>query len=55
MKVELHPAADAEFAAQVEYYEDRQPENVSVNDNVTFGGGLGDTGEKQKTESRKQK
>jgi len=25
VKVELHPAADAEFAAQVEYYEDRQP------------------------------
>ncbi len=24
MKVELHPEADAEFAAQVEYYEDRQ-------------------------------
>ena len=25
MRVELHPEADAEFAAQVEYYEDRQP------------------------------
>ena len=25
MKVELHPEADAEFAAQVEYDEDRQP------------------------------
>jgi len=25
VKVELHPEADAEFAAQVEYYEDRQP------------------------------
>lgn len=25
MRFELHPGADAEFAAQVEYYEDRQP------------------------------
>lgn len=25
MRVELHPEADAEFAAQVEYYEDKQP------------------------------
>jgi len=25
VKVELHPEADAEFAAQVEYDEDRQP------------------------------
>ena len=25
MRVELHPEADAEFAAQVEYYEDAQP------------------------------
>ena len=25
MRVELHPEADAEFAAQVEYYEDEQP------------------------------
>ena len=24
MRIELHPEADAEFAAQVEYYEDRQ-------------------------------
>ena len=25
MRLELHPSADAEFAAQVEYYEDEQP------------------------------
>jgi hypothetical protein len=25
VRVELHPEADAEFAAQVQYYEDRQP------------------------------
>lgn len=25
MRIELHPRADAEFAAQVEYYEDEQP------------------------------
>lgn len=25
MSIELHPEADAEFAAQVEYYEDEQP------------------------------
>ena len=25
MRVELHPAADAEFAVQVDYYEDREP------------------------------
>jgi plasmid stabilization system protein ParE len=25
VRVELHPEADAEFAAEVQYYEDRQP------------------------------
>ena len=25
MRIELHPAADGEFAAQVEYYEEREP------------------------------
>ena len=25
MKIELHPGADAEFEAQVEYYDDQQP------------------------------
>ncbi len=25
MRIELHPEADAEFAAQVEYYENEQP------------------------------
>jgi len=25
VRIELHPEADAEFAAQVEYYEDAQP------------------------------
>ncbi len=25
MRIELHPEADAEFAAQVEYYEGKQP------------------------------
>ena len=25
MRLELHPEADTEFAAQVEYYEDQQP------------------------------